>query len=365
MSSSFTNSKIGQTVRAKKFTIFGITLLPLLMLILAACGDNPTPTISATQAAQATTQPAAPTSNPTAAAPATTAAQPEVKLQVGFTAPDFSAKTLTGETIQLSQMRGKAVLLDFWATYCPGCRQHAPELNQVYGEHKDRLTIVGINWKESEGEIQNFVNQFKITYPIVPDKNGDLLKQYRAISHPYYILLDAQGIIKAIIPGQLPAKDLIGLIVKTINLDVANANPVATQPANLEVAPAPDWFASVPKYDKGTKIPLDGPAIVRFGYNPAHYYVTGMLSPESISAITTAHLNQMTADGWQAVEQAPIIKEELGQIIYFTKGQEANRKVVQIVVMSKEAFAANPRTKDSGLNFPAGMNLIATVAYNG
>jgi|GEM_PF-1981173 len=78
-----------------------LSLVAILGLILAACGDMTVPT----------------SQNTTGNSSATTKTQPPVKVGIGYAAPDFTAKTVEGETIQLSQLRGKAVIINFWATY--------------------------------------------------------------------------------------------------------------------------------------------------------------------------------------------------------------------------------------------------------
>ncbi|RMG65896.1 MAG: TlpA family protein disulfide reductase [Calditrichaeota bacterium] len=84
-------------------------------------------------------------------------------------APDFALKNANGETIRLSDFRGKLVLVDFWATWCGPCRMEIPGFVKLYNQYKDKgLVIIGVSLDQNGWDAVNpFVKEFNIPYPIV------------------------------------------------------------------------------------------------------------------------------------------------------------------------------------------------------
>jgi peroxiredoxin len=92
--------------------------------------------------------------------------------QQGFLAPDFELKTPTGETVKLSDLRGKAVLVNLWATWCPPCREEMQTIEKVYQEYKEQgFTVLAVNMTYQDGPlaVMPFVNEQKLTFPILLD----------------------------------------------------------------------------------------------------------------------------------------------------------------------------------------------------
>ena len=122
-------------------------------------------------------------------------------------APDFTLRTLRGEPIGLSGLRGSVVVLEFWATWCPPCREAVPELNALYAKYRDRgVVILGIS-VDSGGEapvpVDAFVKEHGILYPVVLD-DGTVNPRYGVSSIPALFIIDREGKIAARHAGFLP-----------------------------------------------------------------------------------------------------------------------------------------------------------------
>lgn len=116
---------------------------------------------------------------------------------VGQSAPDFALKNMAGETIRLSDFKGKSVLVNFWATWCAPCRAEAPVLQRAAVEYKDKLVIIGVNMttNDTPAQVPTFVEEFGLTFPIVLDETGEVSQEYQVIGLPTSIFIDQDGII--------------------------------------------------------------------------------------------------------------------------------------------------------------------------
>lgn len=104
--------------------------------------------------------------NPTGRAPAS---------EIGRAGPDFLLEQPRGGELRLSDLQGHPVVINFWATWCPPCRQEIPELVAAYAQYgDDGLVIVGINLQEADAKVLAFASDFGMTFPIVIDRDGEL-----------------------------------------------------------------------------------------------------------------------------------------------------------------------------------------------
>ena len=117
----------------------------------------------------------------------------------GHLAPDFALKTLDGKMARLSELRGKkAVLINFWATWCPPCRLEMPTMQKIYSEYKGRgFEILAINIEpDAKEEIHEFMKELRLTFPVLLDHDMKTTRRYRLIGLPVSFLIDRQGIIR-------------------------------------------------------------------------------------------------------------------------------------------------------------------------
>ena len=123
----------------------------------------------------------------------------------GFLAPDFTLDTLDGEKITLSKLRGKIVVVNFWATWCLPCREETPALEKAYEQYNDSgMVILGVNLtnQDSMSDIESFVQEFKLTYPILLDRDGSIsnyLYQIRGLPTTFFV--NREGIIRTVVVG--------------------------------------------------------------------------------------------------------------------------------------------------------------------
>lgn len=122
----------------------------------------------------------------------------------GFLAPDFTLDTLDGKKVTLSELRGKIVIINLWATWCPPCRAEMPALENAYEQYKDsEVIILGLNVtnQDSEKDIPPFVKEFGLTFPILLDRDGSVSTLYQLKALPTTYFVNREGIIRTVVIG--------------------------------------------------------------------------------------------------------------------------------------------------------------------
>jgi peroxiredoxin len=114
-------------------------------------------------------------------------------------APDFTLPDLNGTKVTLSDYRGKVVLLNFWATWCPPCRLEMPTMEEAYRKYKDQgFAVVAVSVDTGPtSAIQDFLHEFGLTFQILLDPQMETLKSFDSFSLPTTIVIDRQGFIRA------------------------------------------------------------------------------------------------------------------------------------------------------------------------
>jgi peroxiredoxin len=115
-------------------------------------------------------------------------------IQAGDQAPNFQLETLEGETVKLSDFKGQGVFLNFWATYCPPCKEEMPYMQNQYEEFKDKgVTILAIDVGEPKVTVEKFAKRYGLTFPILLDQNQEVLNSYGVGPIPVTFLIDEDG----------------------------------------------------------------------------------------------------------------------------------------------------------------------------
>ncbi|MEM8863868.1 MAG: redoxin domain-containing protein [Chloroflexota bacterium] len=123
----------------------------------------------------------------------------------GALAPDFTLTTLEGESVTLSELRGQPIILNFWATWCGPCRQETPHFQSYYEQNQDDFVMLGINQREAIEQIEGFVDEFGMTYPVLLDENGQVYDAYQVFGLPTTWFVDPDGVLVSVAPGGVSA----------------------------------------------------------------------------------------------------------------------------------------------------------------
>ena len=125
----------------------------------------------------------------------------KVSAEVGAQAPDFSLPTIDGDTITLSDLRGKPVVLTFWYTGCGWCKYQMPFFQTAYEEMGQEIKIIAIDIGESNSLIQQFAESNGYTFTFALDYDGSVMYAYNVEGTPNTFLIDASGVIREIKRG--------------------------------------------------------------------------------------------------------------------------------------------------------------------
>lgn len=135
----------------------------------------------------------------------------------GQPAPEFELKDLSGKTHKLSDYKGKAVMLNFWASWCPPCRAEMPALEAAYKEYESKgFVILAINLGESDVAIQSFKEKLGLTFPIVIDQDDAVTRAYDIVPLPTSYFVDKNGIVQGRWQGEISKDQLRAMIQKIL-----------------------------------------------------------------------------------------------------------------------------------------------------
>lgn len=139
--------------------------------------------------------------------------------QQGFLAPNFELKTPDGEVIRLSDLRGQAVLINLWATWCPPCRAEMQSIEKVYQEYKDQgFTVLAVNMtrQDDASAILPFVREQALTFPVLLDERGEVGAAYQLRSLPSSYFVRRDGVINEVVIGGPMSEALLRTRIEAI-----------------------------------------------------------------------------------------------------------------------------------------------------
>ena len=129
-------------------------------------------------------------------------------------APNFRLTTIQGQDLSLKQFAGKIVVLDFWATWCPPCRQSVPELRDLTRKYDpSKLVLISISVDDDESAWRQFITQQKMIWPQYRDADKRLVNAFTVRAYPTYLVIDGDGVITDRIIGANPQESVVNQLV--------------------------------------------------------------------------------------------------------------------------------------------------------
>lgn len=126
----------------------------------------------------------------------------EVRPDIGALAPAFEMTDFEGQPLNLADLRGQIVVINFWGSWCPPCRAEAPDLQAIYEDYAERgVILAGVNWLDTERQALAFIAEFDLTYPNAPDIGERVARAYRIQSAPETFVVGPDGRVLEIFIG--------------------------------------------------------------------------------------------------------------------------------------------------------------------
>ena len=197
---------------------------------------------------------------------------------VGDRAADFTGTTLSGETIKMSEMRGKTVLINAFASWCAPCILETPHLVDTFNTSGEDVVFIGLNVLESRQAVAGYQEEFDVSYPLVLNPDGRLTEIYKPIGLPTSWFIDPEGIVRYVHAGAM-TPELIQNALQSVSAgrspDLADltsaartvetpAAPIAGDLANRP-APTNNRIVDNNEYNYPKLLPYD---MIRPVYNP-------------------------------------------------------------------------------------------------
>lgn len=139
--------------------------------------------------------------------------------QKGFLAPDFTLETAEGQTVRLSELRGRPVVVNVWTSWCPPCREEMPALQRVYEAYQERgVVMLGLNStvQDEREKALTFAAEQGLTFSILFDEQGDATRLYQVRALPTTFFIDAQGKIQEVVAGGPMSEALLRIRVEQL-----------------------------------------------------------------------------------------------------------------------------------------------------
>lgn len=136
-------------------------------------------------------------------------------LREGAPAPQFTLNTLDGQPVSLEDVKGKPVMINFWASWCPPCLEETPALIQAYNELKAENTsaeFIGIGTNDNKDNLQKFAENNDIPYIVVEDPDGKASDAYSVRGMPTTVFLDSNGIVRRIWNGAIKREQVLEIM---------------------------------------------------------------------------------------------------------------------------------------------------------
>jgi peroxiredoxin len=127
-------------------------------------------------------------------------------VETGGRAPELGERSLGGQPIRMADLRGKVVIVDFWASWCEPCREEMPVLERLHRRYRERgLVVVGVSVDRTERNARAFLRRTRVSFPIIHDASHRIANRYSPPKMPSSYIIDRRGIIRHIHEGFQPS----------------------------------------------------------------------------------------------------------------------------------------------------------------
>lgn len=135
---------------------------------------------------------------------------PSVGTSVGNLAPDFTLSSTNGETVTLSDYRGKRIMVNFWGTWCPPCRAEMPDMEKFYQENDVEILAVNLTPTESNvSDVTEFIDEFGLSFQVLLDEELAVSSRYGIQPVPTSFMVDSKGIIQYVALGAVNYEQMV------------------------------------------------------------------------------------------------------------------------------------------------------------
>ena len=137
------------------------------------------------------------------------------EIKQGKPAPNFKLNTLEGKTVQLSDYKGKKIILNFWASWCAPCKTEMPVMEDFFQKNKNDIVLLSVNLTnedQSKKAVKQFANNLNLTFPIPLDEKGEVSDLYQVITIPTTYFIDTEGLLQQKVIGPLNKELLTQLV---------------------------------------------------------------------------------------------------------------------------------------------------------
>jgi peroxiredoxin len=142
---------------------------------------------------------------------------------VGSPAPEIVLKDLQGRDVKLSDLRGKVVLVNFWATWCKPCKEEMPAMQASYDKLRDKgFVVLAVNELEDTARVAEHIRTHGHTFEVVMDHNNEVANMYGVVGLPASFLIDPQGIVRERISGSLLTESRIEEMVQRYSVPLSS-----------------------------------------------------------------------------------------------------------------------------------------------
>lgn len=139
------------------------------------------------------------------------------KVTEGMQAPDFTLPDLDEKKVTLSELKGKSVVIRFWADWSGYAKSEMPEIEPIYKQLKEKgLVVLAVNVAQHPKSAKDFVNYHSLTYPVLADRDSDVAKLYGVVSVPATFFVNPQGVVTGRIFGEMDDGEFVAMLRKTM-----------------------------------------------------------------------------------------------------------------------------------------------------